>query len=40
MMPSPVYWGRQPAELTASTLSQRLDLPVLWKAQEEVLGLA
>jgi DNA invertase Pin-like site-specific DNA recombinase len=32
--------GRQPAELTASALSQRLDLPALWQAQEEALGLA
>jgi hypothetical protein len=32
--------GRQPAELTASALSQRLDLPALWRAQEEALGLA
>jgi len=32
--------GRQPEELTASTLSQRLDLPALWQAQEAVLGLA
>jgi hypothetical protein len=32
--------GRQPAELTASALSQRLDLPALWQGQEEALGLA
>ena len=32
--------GRQPAELTASALSQRLDLPALWQTQEEALGLA
>jgi DNA invertase Pin-like site-specific DNA recombinase len=32
--------GRQPEELTASTLTQRLDLPALWDAQERTLGLA
>ncbi|MGD0949101.1 MAG: recombinase family protein [Candidatus Binatia bacterium] len=32
--------GRQPAELTASALSQRLDLPALWQAQEQAFGLA
>ena len=31
--------GRQPEDLTASALSQRIDLPALWQAQEEVLGL-
>jgi hypothetical protein len=30
--------GRQPEELTASTLTQRLDLPALWQAQEQTLG--
>ena len=32
--------GRQPEELTASALTQRLDLPALWHAQEQALGLA
>jgi hypothetical protein len=32
--------GRQPEELTASALTQRLDLPALWQAQEQTLGLA
>lgn len=32
--------GRQPAHLSASTLTQRIDLPALWKAQEQALGLA
>jgi hypothetical protein len=32
--------GRQPEDLTASVLTQRLDLPALWQAQEQTLGLA
>ncbi|MFI5399358.1 MAG: recombinase family protein [Candidatus Binatia bacterium] len=32
--------GRQPEDLTASVLTQRLDLPALWQAQEQALGLA
>jgi hypothetical protein len=32
--------GRQPEDLTASALTQRLDLPALWQAQEQALGLA
>jgi DNA invertase Pin-like site-specific DNA recombinase len=32
--------GRQPEALTASALTQRLDLPALWQAQEQALGFA
>jgi site-specific DNA recombinase len=32
--------GRQPPELTIIDLARRIDLPVLWRAQEQVLGLA
>lgn len=35
-----IVYGRQPEELTASALTQRLDLPALWYAQERALGLA
>jgi hypothetical protein len=31
--------GRQPAELTAIALTQRIDLALLWSAQEQALGL-
>ena len=31
--------GRQPPEMTVITLSRRLDLPLLWSAQEEILYL-
>jgi hypothetical protein len=30
--------GRQPSELTAEALAERIDLPLLWTAQEEVAG--
>lgn len=30
--------GRQPAELTLEALTRRIDLPLLWSAQEETLG--
>jgi hypothetical protein len=29
--------GRQPADLTAVTMTQRIDLPPLWSAQERAL---
>jgi len=29
--------GRQPPEMTVIALSRRLDLPVLWSAQEKLL---
>jgi len=32
--------GRQPAELTIIGLARRIDIPLLWKAQQQVLGLA
>ena len=31
--------GRQPAELTVIGLTRRIDLPLLWSAQEMALGL-
>jgi site-specific DNA recombinase len=31
--------GRQPPELTAEALAERIDLPPLWTAQEEAVGL-
>jgi hypothetical protein len=30
--------GRQPQELTAEALAERIDLPLLWTKQEEVVG--
>jgi hypothetical protein len=30
--------GRQPPDLTAMRLTRRIDLPLLWNAQEQVLG--
>ncbi len=30
--------GRQPSELTAEALSERIDLPLLWTAQEQAVG--
>lgn len=30
--------GRQAPELTAEALGERIDLPLLWTAQEEALG--
>jgi hypothetical protein len=30
--------GRQPSELRAEALAERIDLPVLWTAQEETVG--
>jgi len=30
--------GRQPAELTAEVLAERIDLPPLWTEQEEAVG--
>jgi hypothetical protein len=30
--------GRHPTTLTAFALTQRLDLPALWSAQEQALG--
>jgi len=30
--------GRHPEVLSASSLTQRIDLPVLWSAQEQALG--
>ena len=31
--------GRQPVELTVEALTRRIDLPLLWSAQEQTLGL-
>jgi len=31
--------GRQPRELTAETLAERIDLPLLWTAQEQAVGI-
>ena len=31
--------GRQPVELTVEALSRRIDLPLLWSAQEQALGM-
>jgi site-specific DNA recombinase len=30
--------GNQPPELTAEALAERIDLPLLWTAQEQALG--
>jgi hypothetical protein len=30
--------GRQPPELTAEALAERIDLPLLWTAQEDAVG--
>jgi hypothetical protein len=30
--------GRQPRELTAETLAEPIDIPVLWTAQEQAIG--
>ena len=30
--------GRQPPELTAGALAERIDLPLLWTAQEQAVG--
>jgi hypothetical protein len=32
--------GRQPAELTIISLARRIDIPLLWSAQQQVLRLA
>jgi site-specific DNA recombinase len=31
--------GRQPVELTLEALTRRIDLPLLWNAQEQALGM-
>ena len=31
--------GRQPVELTLEALTRRIDLPLLWSAQEQALGI-
>jgi len=31
--------GRQPAELSVISLARRIDVPLLWTAQQQVLGL-
>jgi site-specific DNA recombinase len=31
--------GRQPQDLTVAAVTRRIDLPLLWSAQEQVLGL-
>jgi site-specific DNA recombinase len=31
--------GRQPPELTAKALTERIELPLLWRAQEQAVGL-
>ena len=31
--------GRQPPDLTVVTLTRRIDLPLLWSAQEQALGI-
>jgi len=33
-----VLAGRQPPELTAEALAERIDLPLFWTAQEEAVG--
>nr|WP_295469288.1 recombinase family protein [Mesorhizobium sp.] len=33
-----ILTGRQPADLTARYLTREIDLPITWKAQEQVLG--
>jgi hypothetical protein len=30
--------GRQPSELTAETLAERIDLPLLWTAQDQAVS--
>ena len=30
--------GRQPVDLTLEALTQRIDLPLLWSAQHQALG--
>jgi hypothetical protein len=30
---------RQPVELTVEALTRRIDLPLLWSAQEQALGI-
>jgi site-specific DNA recombinase len=30
--------GRQPVDLTLEALTRRIDLPLLWNAQEQTLG--
>jgi hypothetical protein len=30
--------GRQPPELTIISLARRIDIPLLWSAQQKVLG--
>ena len=32
--------GRQPADLTVISLTRRIDLPLLWSAQEQALGIS
>ena len=32
--------GNQPPELTAEALAERIDLPLLWTAQEKAVGIA
>ena len=32
--------GDQPPELTAEVLAERIDLPLLWTAQEKAVGIA
>jgi hypothetical protein len=32
--------GNQPPELTAEALAERIDLPLLWTAQEQAVGIA
>jgi site-specific DNA recombinase len=31
--------GRQPVELTAEALTRRIELPLLWSAQHQTLGI-
>jgi hypothetical protein len=31
--------GRQPPDLTVMALTRRIDIPLLWSAQEQALGL-
>jgi hypothetical protein len=32
--------GSQPPDLTAETLAERIDLPLLWTAQEQAVGIS
>jgi hypothetical protein len=32
--------GRQPPELTAEALAERIELPLLWTAQEQAVGIS